>query len=505
VTEQILRSSGMEVRICRNLEELCNESQAGAGAAIVTEEVIVTDRSQRLRRMLAEQPPWSDLPLIVLTPGGLDPRTSFPGLEAIGHMTLMPRPIQIAILLTTLKAALRDRRRQYDLRDHLQERERTAQQLREADRRKDEFLAMLAHELRNPLAPIRTGLEVLALGAQAPEPGLVQVMQEQVTHLVRLVDDLLDVSRIMQGKIGLRRSPTSLQAIVGRAAEGMQRTLEERRQRLIVELPKDDITLYVDPIRLAQVLENLLNNASKYTDADGTIIIGAQQIDGDLELRVQDNGIGIEAELLPHLFDLFSQSQRSRERSQGGLGIGLALVQRLVEMHGGSISASSPGIGAGSEFVLRLPLGHACENESGTPSTAMAAHSRRILIIDDNVAAAQLLAMLLRRSGSHDLRIAHNGESGLAAAREFRPELTLLDLGMPGMDGYEVARRLRREQPNQEMLLAAVTGFGQAEDRRRTASAGFDVHLVKPLNLNDLQELLAHPRFAGADAREQGG
>ncbi len=367
--------------------------------------------------------------------------------------------------------------------------------LHEAARNKDEFLAMLAHELRNPLAPIRTGLDLLRMtGTMQPET--VELMQQQVTHLVRLVDDLLDVSRIMRGKVELRRTPTDMVAVVRQAISTIRLSVEEHQHHLTVELPDHPVWLHADPVRLKQIVENLLKNACKYTDAGGRIELAVTIAGDEATLRVKDDGVGMEPEFLPKIFDLFSQSSRALDRSQGGLGIGLTLVRNLVEMHGGTVHAHSEGLNHGSEFRVQLPL----SREPGTQSQEAPAgrfpeRSMRILAVDDNRAAASLLAALLGKIGPYEIRVAHDGDATLEEVERFAPHLILLDIGLPGMNGYEVARAIRADGRNADLMLVALTGYGQKEDRRRSFSAGFDVHLVKPPALDQLQELFQHPKL----------
>jgi signal transduction histidine kinase len=366
--------------------------------------------------------------------------------------------------------------------------------LREADRRKNEFLSMLAHELRNPLAPIRNALHVLHLsGLDRPELHWArEVIDRQVQHLIRLVDDLLDVSRITRGKIRLQTEPVDVAVVVARAVETSRPLIDARRHELAVNLPGEPVCVQADAIRLSQVLSNLLNNAAKFTDEGGRIGLAVAREGGEVVLRVTDSGAGIPAEMLPCVFDLFMQADRTLDRSQGGLGIGLTLVRHLVEMHGGRVEALSPGVNQGSEFVVRLPLlsGASPAASANGCGTAPAAAPRRVLLVDDNVDAADSLALLLSLGG-HEVRAVHDGPSALRAAAEFRPEVVLLDIGLPGMDGYEVARRLRQCAEVAGTLLVAVTGYGREEDRRRSREAGFDFHLVKPADPQQLAELFA--------------
>jgi PAS domain S-box-containing protein len=367
--------------------------------------------------------------------------------------------------------------------------------LQEADRRKDEFLAMLAHELRNPLAPIRNAVQVLKLlGLAHPQLGQVRDMiDRQVAHLARLVDDLLDVSRITRGKILLRKEHLDLLPLVRTAVEDHRRMLEGTGLKLVVELPDRPLWVEGDPTRLAQVVGNLLHNASKFTDAGGRVAVRLQAEAGGTEavLGVRDTGIGMDADMLRRLFEPFSQADRSIDRSRGGLGLGLALVKGLVELHGGSVRASSPGPGQGSEFIVRVPLSRATQWEAGAMSDRpWWVKSLRVLVIEDNWDAAESLRLLLELSG-HEVVVTHNGAAGVEAARRQQPDVVLCDIGLPGgMDGYAVARALRADPEQSVATLIAVSGYGQEEDQRRARQAGFDRHLTKPVDPQVLAHLL---------------
>jgi two-component system CheB/CheR fusion protein len=372
-------------------------------------------------------------------------------------------------------------------------RKRAEEALREADRHKDEFLAMLAHELRNPLAPIRNALEIMRMTGAAGPPGEAsrQMIERQVRQLVRLVDDLLDVSRITRGKIELRKGPVELAAVVGLALETSRPLLDARRHELTISLPPEPLCLDADPARLAQVFSNLLHNAAKFTDEGGRVGLTAESQDQEVIVRVRDTGIGMTEEMLTRAFDLFAQADRSLCRSQGGLGIGLTLARRLVQMHGGSVQAFSDGPGKGTELVVRLPVLQRAHPAGPSPAGGNGPRSsRRILVVDDNVDAADSLAQFLGMAG-HQVRTAYGGPAALEAARAYRPEAVLLDIGMPGMDGYEVARRLRQEAGLGGALVVALTGYGQEEDRRRSREATIDHHLVKPVDPEALEALLA--------------
>jgi PAS domain S-box-containing protein len=387
------------------------------------------------------------------------------------------------------------------------ERKRMERELAEASRRKDEFLALLAHELRNPLAPIRNALQIVRLANHDTAAVLQasEMMERQVQHLVRLIDDLMDVSRITRGKIVLRKGVLDLAAVVQSALEISRPLIEEARHELTVVLPPEPLYVEADAVRLAQVVANLLNNATKYTESGGRIWLTAERNGTQAIVRVRDTGIGIPAELLPDVFDLFVQSSSAVDRSQGGLGIGLTLVKSLVEMHGGSVEARSAGPRRGSEFIVRLPL--APENrlsQEQPPQENQAAESvpaLRILVVDDNPEAANSLGLMMKLVG-HEVRTAYNGLAALELARTFQPQVLLQDLQMPGMSGYEVAQRLRAEPAMRNLLLIAVTGHGSEQDRRRCFEAGFDHHLVKPVDLHALQQLLAS---LAAPAGEQRG
>ncbi|MBI3864831.1 MAG: PAS domain S-box protein, partial [Planctomycetia bacterium] len=376
------------------------------------------------------------------------------------------------------------------------DRKRAERALLEADRQKNEFLATLAHELRNPLAPIRNSLNVLSLtlGDNPAAAQVQQMMDRQVKHMVRLVDDLLEISRITTGKIDLRREPVEIASVIRSAVETSSPMIDAAHHQLAIALSPEPLTVDGDLVRLAQVVTNLLNNAAKYTEPGGQIWLNVSRRAGQVLISIRDTGIGISSELLPHVMEMFTQADRNMRRPQDGLGIGLALVKRLVELHGGSVEAKSDGEGCGSEFTIRLPLSQKqlpVQPQSPKTDRIQKLNSRqRILIVDDNRDSALSLGMLLRILGS-DVETAQDGRSALRAFETFRPSVVLLDIGMPDMNGFEVARHMRDLSPSQDVTLVALTGWGQEEDRRRTREAGFDHHLVKPVNLDELQMLLA--------------
>jgi len=369
--------------------------------------------------------------------------------------------------------------------------------LAELDHRKDEFLAMLSHELRNPLAPILNAVQLLQLNkGQTPRQQKAHaIIERQVGQLTHLVDDLMEVSRALTGRIQLRREQIAVNGIVERAVETARPLIDQRRHEFTVSLPPDPIWLYADAARLEQVVTNLLTNAVKYTNEGGHIRLSVQQEGDKAVLRVRDTGLGITLDFLPHVFDLFTQAERSSDRSQGGLGIGLALVKRLVEMHEGTVSVSST-LGQGSEFVVSLPvdLSMALSQKTRPPATEIAkpqSPGLRVLVVDDNVDAATALELLLQESG-HLVQVAHTGPTGLAAALDFQPDVMLLDIGLPEFDGIEVAKRMRQQPTHDNIVLVAMTGYGRETDRQRSKEAGFDHHLVKPADFRKVQQILAN-------------
>ncbi|VTT97742.1 histidine kinase : Uncharacterized protein OS=Asticcacaulis sp. AC402 GN=ABAC402_06830 PE=4 SV=1: Response_reg: HisKA: HATPase_c: Response_reg [Gemmataceae bacterium] len=447
------------------------------------------------------------VPIIFLTAALPDQSRRFRGYEA-GAVDFLTKPIEPHVLRSKAEVFFelwRERQEVARQRDELKaataenarllaETQRTAAALKEADRKKDEFLATLAHELRNPLAPLRNGVELLKLAPTGPSAAQARnMMDRQLRHMVRLVDDLLDISRVTSGKIQLRLEPVSLRAVVESAVETSRPAVEAGKHALSVRLPDEPVQLSADATRVSQVIGNLLTNAAKYTPEGGRIELVAERGRGEAVVRVTDNGLGISAEMLPRVFDLFTQVGKHLDRAQGGLGIGLALVKSLVELHGGTVSAESGGAGKGSTFTVRLPL----EGEPAGPAAVashhditLTAHPRRILVVDDNIDAAESLSLLLSLSG-HDIKIAYTGPDALAAAADFLPEVVFLDLSLPGMDGFEVAHALRADGRLKRVVLVALTGWGSEEDRQRSRDAGFDFHLTKPIGAATLAELLA--------------
>jgi two-component system CheB/CheR fusion protein len=379
--------------------------------------------------------------------------------------------------------------------------------LREADCRKNEFLATLAHELRNPLAPIRNSLEILRLkeGDMAVMAQARSIMERQLSQMVRLIDDLLDVSRITSGRIQLRRERVELSQILQIALETSRPVITEAGHQLAISVPPEKIVLDADVTRLAQVFSNLLNNAAKYSEKRGRIQLVAERENDRIDVKVKDTGIGISREMLPKVFDMFVQADRRIERTHGGLGIGLTLVQRLVELHGGTVEARSEGPGKGSEFIVRLPIltpqPLPSKEESARPRAASVMGRSRIVIADDNQDAARSLAQVLEHEGN-EIRLAHDGMEALEVAESYRPDIVILDIGMPKLNGYEVARRIREKPWSKRVLLVALTGWGQDEDQRRASEAGFDRHLIKPIDPGVVHEIVLESQ-ARAHAPDQ--
>ena len=483
----MLRRYGIDCVTCAGLEPMLAEMERGAAAILIAEEALRAG-DDRLAKSIARQPPWSDLPVLLLTHRGADSSAVARALETLGNVTLIERPARVGALVSAVRSAMRARERQYQARAHLEERE-------QADRRKDQFLATLAHELRNPLAPIRNALYLLRLshdGCRAPAANVTEMIERQCDHLVRLVDDLMEVSRITRGKVELRTEPTDLATVIESAVETSRPAIDGARHELTIALPPEPLVLHADRMRLAQVFSNLLHNAAKYSDPGAHIDVIARREGQSAVVTVRDTGIGINDEVLPRIFEMFVQADSRCSRAQGGLGIGLTLARSLVELHGGSICASSEGAGRGSAFTVRLPLANG--KETGVTACLSAVRSLhgapRILVVDDNRDAADSLGALLTMLGA-EVRIAHDGRGALDLYATFRPVVTFLDLSMPGMDGYEVAQRIRERCDPNKTLLVALTGRGHERERSRTAAAGFDHHLVKPADIGALHAVLA--------------
>jgi len=496
---QLLSSMDVPGHACMSGAELFQEIAAGAGAVILADEALQPGTVTGLLATLAKQPPWSDLPLIVFTRSGESSEHILETLVPLGNATILERPVRLSTLVSAVKAALRARRRQYEVRDLL---DRQA----DADRRKDEFLAMLGHELRNPMAAIRNALWVLdEVGSQdEQEVRQREVIMRQTRHLVRMVDDLLDVSRVTLGKIILQRRPVDLRDVVERCLAELGMTALARSNDLDLTVETGTAVVMGDPVRLEQVACNLLQNAIKYTPRGGRLWVSVETEGDEALLRVRDTGIGLSTEMLQTIFEPFAQVESSRQRSEGGLGLGLGLVRSLAQMHGGRVEAASDGPGKGSEFIVRLPL--LAEERRKSPFRRTAppparvaepvASGARVLVVEDNEDGRESLRELLEIWG-YEVSVAGSGPEGVEMAFATRPEVALIDIGLPGLDGNEVARRIRSVLGGDEISLIAMTGYGQPEDRRRALQAGFDRYLVKPVDPAVLSQLLRDARHSG--------
>jgi signal transduction histidine kinase/DNA-binding response OmpR family regulator len=673
LTRTIMADANLACHICADLESLAESFSDGAGAILLTEEVVAASDANALVQALASQPPWSEVPIVLLAGAGVDSSVAAWAMELLGNVTVLERPVRMTTLISALRTAIRARRRQYELRNqlvdlthaeaslrrqserlrllweaasvllttaesnammrtlfsrigpHLQldayfncmltdtgevlrlesyegisqeearkisqlesgryvrgkatleqqpivatcvqqsddpamqmikdcgirayacipliadgrllgtlsfasrrrdqfdaddveflrtichyvtvayERMRFIHQLRDSDRRKDEFLATLAHELRNPLAPIRSALQIIRLtGNDGPAIAQARTMMErQLGQMVRLIDDLLDVSRISRGKLELRKDRIELASVIRSAVDTSRPLIDAAGHELTLSVTAEPIYLDADPVRLAQVFSNLLNNAAKYMESGGHIWLTTALGDKEVVVTVRDTGIGIPADALPAIFDMFTQVDRSLEKSQGGLGIGLTLVKQLVELHGGKVEARSEGEGKGAEFIMHLPvvsLGPAPQPKADDEQQARAP-ACRILVADDNRDAAESMGMMLRLMGN-EVRTVQDGVQAVEEAAEFRPDVILLDIGMPRLNGYDAARRIRGERWGKDIVLVALTGWGQEEDKHHASEAGFDHHFTKPVNPADLERLVAG-LHAGTSLRDR--
>src|SRR5581483_1011169 len=435
LVESVFRRHGIAAMACSTLSQLCRELDPGAGAALLVEEALAADDS--LARWVAAQPPWSDLPILLLTRPGADPSDLARTTQPYGNVTILERPMRVAALVSAVRSALRARSRQYQTRQHLAQRAEAEAKLRADDRRKDEFLAILAHELRNPLAPISNGLQLLRLdrNADAQTARLGEMMERQVANLKRLVDELLEVSRVTRGVVDLRCEQVELSALIRAATEASQPLLNARGHRLELDLPAEPVYLHADPVRLGQVVANVLNNAAKYTEPGGHIRLSASRKGGHAEIEVADNGIGIPPEDQQRIFDLFVRAGSSHERAQGGLGIGLTLAKQLVNLHNGSIEVHSEGHGRGSRFTVRLPalpgaVRPAAPSGEGEQDDLA---DLSVLVADDNADAAGSLGLLLRELGA-TVTVVDGGLSALAALDTACMDAAIIDLGMPDLD-----------------------------------------------------------------------
>src|SRR5215471_8228578 len=489
LVKRLLAEEGISCEICPDLVALAIEMHSGAGVALLTEEALDSS-THEVEEALAAQLPWSNLP-VLLFPAGTSTREAVSPrvrrLNDLAAVTLLDRPIRRVSLASAVRAALRARRQQYEVRDLLVRLELEV-------RRRDEFLAILGHELRNPLGAIVTAVQLMERRTEGASSAERAIILRQTRLLSRLVDDLLDVSRVASGKIVLQRSRVEIRELVERCVQSLAAAATSRRITVAVETGTEPWRLDGDPVRLEQVVNNLLTNAIKYTPPGGRVEVTLEAEGASGEIRVADTGVGMDPQMLPRIFDLFAQADKTLDRSQGGLGIGLTLVRRLVEMHGGTVRAFSPGPGKGSTFVVRLPRLHSGAGAVEAPAPTAGVpepepgESRRILVVEDNDDLREGLASLLRNLG-HEVVAAENGEEGIERAMEGSPEVALVDIGLPVVDGYAVARRIR-EVFGARVFLVALTGYGLADDRRRALDAGFDEHLTKPATAGAILTLL---------------
>jgi signal transduction histidine kinase len=485
----VLARAQIDTHSCANLGDLVRELQQGAGAVMLAEEVLADPAAAALNEVLASQAPWSDVPVLILARQGADSRVIAEAMDKLANVTVIERPMRVASLISTVRTALRARNRQYQLRDLLDG-------LREADQRKTEFLATLAHELRNPLAPMSTALTLLMRKPHEAAEALryYELMGRQIEHMVRLVNDLMEVSRITRGKIELRMEAVALESVIKDAIELSRPLLEGAKHELSTELCDEPLVVRGDGVRLTQVFSNLLNNAAKYTAPGGRIRIVLRKESRHAVVEVWDNGTGIAPEMLKSIFEMFVQVSGTSKAAQGGLGIGLTLVKSLVELHGGSVEATSAGLGRGAMFCVRLPLTRIDAGMAKPQARAVAGWPsslpNTVLIVDDNRDAADALSDLLQSLGA-STHVAYSGDAALSAVADgVLPGLAILDIGMPGMDGCELAIKLRANPALKGLILVALTGWGQQGDKDRIAMAGFDHHLLKPLDLAALFSVL---------------
>jgi len=482
---QVLGHASLDCQVCPVPGDVVNELQRGAAALFVIEEAFNADFLRELTGYLAAQPAWSDLPVLVLSKEGLESPGIQKIFEQVGNVTLLERPVRRATLVSAALSARRARRRQYEM--------------REVDRRKDEFLAILGHELRNPLAPIRTAVDVLNTmpDSSARVREIASVVERQVKHLTRLEDDLLDVARITNDKVALKREYVTVDTVLQHAVEICRPQMTAGGHALDLRQPADSVLLSGDRARLVQSLANVLGNAVKFSPPGATIHLRAEVEDGDIVFAVRDHGAGLEPEACARIFDLFVQGQAGRAHSLGGLGIGLSLAQRFTRMHGGTVQVRSEGGGKGCEFVLRMPI-VVVERRSRDRQAPLAAGHKtgepvRIMVVDDNADGADMLQVMLEMDG-YMVAKAGTGQGAIALAQRIHPHAILMDIGLPDMQGYEAARRIREFQRGDDIVFIAMTGWGHEEARRHAAEAGMQHYLVKPVDLMVLRKYLADIR-----------
>jgi len=482
---QVLGHASLECHICPALGDVVNELQRGAAALFVIEEAFNAEFLRELTEYLTAQPAWSDLPVLVLSKEGLDSPGIQKIFEEVGNVTLLERPVRSATLVSAALSARRARRRQYEM--------------REVDRRKDEFLAILGHELRNPLAPIRTAVDVLnTMQDSSPKVrDIALIVERQVKHLTRLVDDLLDVARITNDKVALQCEYVTVDTVLQHAVEICRPQMTAGGHTLDLRQPPHSVLLSGDRARLVQSLANVLGNAVKFSPPGATIHLRAEAEDSDIVFTVRDHGAGLEPEACSRIFDLFVQGQAGRSHSLGGLGIGLSLAQRFTRMHGGTVQVRSEGRGKGCEFVLRMPIvvaeRRSRERQASKVANHAAAEQFRVMVVDDNADGADMLQVMLEMDG-YLVAKAGTGQGAITQAQRVRPHAILMDIGLPDMQGHEAARRIRELPGGEDIVFIAMTGWGHGEARRLAAEAGMQHYLVKPVDLTALRQYLADIR-----------
>jgi signal transduction histidine kinase/ActR/RegA family two-component response regulator len=474
--------------------ELAVQLLHSVGAVLTVEEALSSGGLKAIGEFVQSQPGWSDLPVVLLTNRGPDSLSVRQAIGVLGNVTLLERPVRTLTLITSLQSVLRARAKQYEV--------------RETDRRKDEFLASLGHELRNPLAPIRTSMSVLTqlYPNHAPVKKVSDVVERQVTHLTRLVDDLLDVARINSGKIELQRATTTFGGVIGHVIELCSAAASAKGITIEQDLPTETIVLYADYARVVQIASNILSNAVKFTPPGGVIAVSARVVDGCLRIHIKDSGIGLEPAALERIFAMFEQSRPPSGQIASGLGIGLSLSRQFAEMHGGSVRAFSEGLGKGSEFVVSLPVLSASRVPAAGADAATFADAGarpKVLVVDDNRDAADSLQALFEMENC-EVATAYDGRQAVLATEQGMPDMIVMDLGMPIMDGYEAARRIRARPGAREVLMIALTGWGQSDARQRTLEAGFDHHMIKPVDFDEIRRLAAERIIGHAPLRKVG-
>ena len=481
-----LRAAGIPCEVRPNVDTVCNEVNDGAGALLFTEEALSSDVTPRLARILDQQEPWSDVPLIILMGEHLLDERPRP-THVLGrrtNVTFVDRPVRINSLVSAAQSALRARERQYQIRDLMQT-------LEDRVHERDRFLAILGHELRNPLGAILLASQMTDDNGKL-DGEHADLIERQSKHLTRLVNDLLDLSRVVSGKIVLKKQVLDLTQVLNQSMETVHQAAERQNVTVEIEHPTEPLPVDVDPVRADQIVTNVLMNAIKYTPEGGHVVVTFAAEGGQAVMRVKDDGVGIAPDRIGTIFELFAQAENAIGRAQGGMGIGLALVRNLLQLHDGTISAKSDGVGHGSEFTVTFPL--VTEPVAPTlPAPARAAKNdsqpRRIVIVEDNEDVRELLRLKLRKLG-HAVDAVADGPQGVRTIVDLKPDLALVDIGLPGLDGYEVATQVRQSLGD-GVVLVAVSGFGQPEDKRKALDAGFNEHITKPADVSDIENLLA--------------